>query len=81
MSTKTKKRIRAEKIIDQCYDSKAEFFDYPDYGGLNQRTAYTLSSEFVDVVQDEWDVRRQMSKAKWRSSIIAGLKALGASEL
>lgn len=37
-----------------CKEEDQEFnFDYPDYGGLPKKISNKLSSEIVDVIQDE----------------------------
>lgn len=39
-------------VLKQLYNTKCEYFDYPEYGGLDQSVSFKLSSGFVDSVQD-----------------------------
>lgn len=42
-----------------------EEFDFPEYGGMPKKLSFKLSSETVDLIQDNWATVRQNKSMKY----------------
>ena len=75
--------MRRDKILGMIWDSAGQYdqFDYPDYGGLPQSISSVLSSEFVDGVQENWDLINQpgITRRQWVKQALDTIKGLGDS--
>ena len=77
-------RKTIQAVVDHIWPQRKELqkcgFDFPDYGNLPKRISYSMSSEFVDAIQEtlwEWEHGSFRTKRNFHRRLTSNLRNLG----